>query len=133
MKIYWKVTLGHRLDNNFWTLQNPLTQFFESRLFELEFQQKFSIFSIEILRVIVIWILPQRATCNSDSNYVLIKGRKNGSLTFFFSNLVLKYYSYALRTVHQKSNFGKRICEWLVIHKTKLLWKFIEKWTLVTV
>ena len=35
------------------------------------------------MRVILVWNMAHRATWNSDSNYMLIEGRKNGSLMQF--------------------------------------------------
>ena len=60
LKKCWKVTFSHRFDNNFWTVRNFWCDLnvLESKHSELELEQKFCIFSMEIERVILLWICP---------------------------------------------------------------------------
>ena len=52
--------------------------------------------------------MPHQVSRNTDSNYMPIGGRRNGSLTFFFTDLVLEYCIYTLSPIHTKSNFWKK-------------------------
>ena len=65
----WKLTFGHYFINNFWMVGNSLiwSKYLEIRHSDLEFQEKFWIFSTQLMRVIVIWKMPQWVARNSDN------------------------------------------------------------------
>ena len=96
-------------------------------------QHKFWIFLAQTMRVIIVWKMAHRIIRNLDSNYVSIEGRKYGSLMFFFHGFGFIISYLYLETNPGKINFLEKNTLVLVIHKTKLFWKCVEKWHLVTV
>ena len=60
LKMCWKVTFGHSFENNFSTVRNfwMRPNVLESINSEHEFELKFCNFSMDIKRVIVVWICP---------------------------------------------------------------------------
>ena len=83
LEMCWKVNFGHRL----MFLKCGLNVL-ESRHSELEFGHKFRIFLIKNQEIYCRFNVAHRVTQNLDSNYVLIEGRKNGSLPFCSRNWI---------------------------------------------
>ena len=103
----WKVTFGHHFDNNFWTVRNfwRCLIVFESTQSELQFEQKFCIFLMEIMGLLSFESIPPSCPkfgfqlCADGGAY---KWKFNNSLT----NLAWKYFSCITRSIILKSNFG---------------------------
>ena len=88
-KMCWKVTIGHRFDNKFWMvkiLRRGLNAL-ESTHSKLEFEHKFCIFTMEMKRVIVVWICPSELLemwitimCREESTYLWMSRVKHSPL-----------------------------------------------------
>ena len=94
LEIYWNVTFDPRFDNNFWAIWNSIMQAecFKSRHSKLEFGHKFWIFLVKNQESYCRLNMAHRVTWNSDSNYVPIVGRKNGSLMFCWRNWICNIF-----------------------------------------
>ena len=88
-KMCWKVTIGHRFDNKFWMvkiLRRGLNAL-ESTHSKLEFEHKFCIFTMEMKRVIVVWICPSELLemwitimCREESTYLWMSRVKHSPI-----------------------------------------------------
>ena len=77
----WKVTFSHHFDNNFWTIRNFWTRpaSFRKYTFEDWIPTQILYFFDRNQESFCPLNMSHRVTWNTDSTYVLMEGRKNGS------------------------------------------------------